>query len=550
MNIKYFLLIVVVSLFFHACNSKYSDHPTILAAETALNTNADSALNILNTIKHPDSLNRNDYAAWCLHYTHACYKLKKDISSDSLILIAVKHYHSQNLALYEGTARYLWGCILRKQNKPDEALSVLKDADRVLTKTNNNILKGLVDFNIGLLYYNNEFFEASNFYYKKSLKYFKITNNKKYLAYSYRAIFENYYEQGIKLDSIIYLIDLSIKYAKASGDTANYYYNIGRKGELIYKKDYEKSKNYLLEAYNFFEPKPFYICAFLAYNYSHLNQPDSAKYYLKLALNQNYDLKFKRIAYNTAAKIHKNEGKYKEAYEYLEKYNQIIDSVYKQNIADQLYKTDKKYDLTVKEKENAELKVSNRNRTILIGTLVIFLLLAIIAILMGINIDRKRKAKQLIEKQNIEHELETRKMANASKRELLHTNLKNKLENTLRLNRLKLGAKSPEKIEAFLAEISSQVTLSESEWEFYVTEVDKIFDNKISSLSIQHPLLTLADLIVISLIAMGIDITDSCIILNMSKNTMYHRRRIIKERLELDNQQDVESFVKFLTTIE
>ena len=52
-----------------------------------------------------------------------------------------------------------------------------------------------------------------------------------------------------------------------------------------------------------------------------------------------------------------------------------------------------------------------------------------------------------------------------------------------------------------------------------------------------------ADKIVIALTSMKIDITDSCSILGMNKNTMYRRRNTIKERLRLDKTVDFETWI-------
>jgi len=149
----------------------------------------------------------------------------------------------------------------------------------------------------------------------------------------------------------------------------------------------------------------------------------------------------------------------------------------------------------------------------------------------------------MIEKQALKNSLEVKNTENNLKKELLLSKLTLRMENTLQLNRLKMGLSKQVKLDDFIKEISVQSTVSQADWNFYTQEVNHIFDNKISGLSASHPQLTVSDIKVITLICLRMDISDCCNLLNMSKDTMYHRRAIIKKRLALDNQVDLEKWV-------
>ena len=92
-------------------------------------------------------------------------------------------------------------------------------------------------------------------------------------------------------------------------------------------------------------------------------------------------------------------------------------------------------------------------------------------------------------------------------------------------------------------EMLDQFVLTEVEWQSYIDEVNLIFNNFIEKLSLDFPTITIADKIVIALITLQLDITSTCSILGINKNTMYRRRNTIKERLNLDKSVDLEEWL-------
>jgi len=88
----------------------------------------------------------------------------------------------------------LYGCILSFRDENDKAILALKQAEEILGKTNENKLKGLVAYNIGHVCLQDELYNQSLNYFRKSLKYFRLCGNKKYAAYVYREISYMYFQ--------------------------------------------------------------------------------------------------------------------------------------------------------------------------------------------------------------------------------------------------------------------------------------------------------------------------------------------------------------------
>jgi hypothetical protein len=542
MPMKKYGAIFFVLLFF-SCQPHYTRNEVILKAEKLLDTSPDSSFNLLSSIAHPDKLSEADYAAWCLQYTHASYKLQKKFTSDSIIRISVNYYKNSKLKKQSGTAWYLLGCISEKLQKDSIAMVAYKEAENALAMTKENKLKGLVQFSLGYICMQDEMYSNSLNYFRNSLKFFNQSGDKKYKAYAYRDISIMYYQLNFPLDSILYYSDKALKLSKETGDSTNYYTILANQGELLYHTNYARSKEFLLKGFNYFPELRYYYGAYLAYIYSKLNKNDSANYYLKIFLTGTDNSPYKIIGLHAAALIAKNRSDYKNAYNYLEKSYILRDSIFQQNMTSQLHIIDKQYDLTRKEEENTALKIDKRNQVIWIAFFAIAFLIILVLFLIIRNKHRQKQSDDEMEKQRLKFSKDTTEIQNRQKRELLLAKTQNKIENTLAFNKLNTNLMTQGKKEQFIEEITKQSTLSQKDWSDFIIEVDNLFESRISKLKKEFTDLTETDCVVIALICLKINIPNSCLLLNMSKNTLYNRRGTIKERIDLDADTDLEKWI-------
>jgi hypothetical protein len=538
---KYYWALLFAGIFV-SCQSDYTQNETILEAEKLLNASPDSAYSLLSSITNPKQLPKVDYAAWCLNYTNAQYKLQQEIKSDSLILISVNYYKNKDLPKQSGRAYYLLGYVMELQGENKKAMEAYKEAEHRLMPTEENKLKGLVQFNMGYMSMQDEVYQQSLNYFKQSLHYFQQCKEYKYQAYAYREMANMYYQQNMSFDSVMLLSNLALKISLQAGDSANYYSIVARQGEMLYNKDYKRSKGLLLKGYRYFPMQKLHYGAFLAYVYAKLQQSDSAQYYLQPCLSVS-NTSNKVLAYSAASLIAKNKTDYKKAFDYLEKSYMLRDSIYQANSNDQLYRIDQQYNSVQKDIETAALKLDNSNKIIWITVLTIAILVVLIILLLISNRNKKKHAIHAIEKQNLEFEMETKHNKYLQKREMLLIKLNNKIDNTLQFNSLNKNLLQQDKKEMFMQEIAKQSILDEYEWLFYINEVNSLFDNRLISLQQKFSELTTLDLIVIALICLKVNITNSCNLLDMTKNTMYVRRKTIKKRLRLDVDVELERWV-------
>lgn len=524
-------------LLFTSCNKKYTANQEILLAEKMLNTHPDSSLKILSAIKQPEKMKEVDYASWRLNYTYALNKLHKLRASDSLINFSIQFYEKRNDKKHAGTAYYLKACIYRLINMNEKAMIALKTAEKRLENTDEYRIKGLVQFNMGYICKSDELYNHSLKYFKKSLLNFKLVNDMKTAAYAYREISDMYNQLDYPFDSVMTYSNVALKLSKNAADSLNYYSILSRQGELLYKTNFCLSKDYILRSYRYHHSNLPYYASYLAYIYSKLNKPDSARYYINISLA---DTTNKIIAYQAGAFIAKDKAEYQKAYKLLEIAYIKRDLMYEKNIRDQLYRIDKQFDLSESENQKAELTIANQTQLILIIILGAGIIISILIILQIISWNNKHKLVQEGKMRTLEFEKESEKKNNEQKRKIIHLDINNKIENTLNFHKLKKGFSTKE---AFIQEITNQSILTKDDWKEYIENVNQLFDNGIYKLNQKHVDLSQLDQMVIALICLKVDINDSCNLLGMIKKTMYKRRKIIKKRLNLDAETDLETWV-------
>jgi len=542
-KIIYYSCTIFLILVLNFCGVRYTDNSKILEAERLLYSDPDSAYDILSSIKYPERMSRADYAAWCLHYTHAQYKCYKEIASDSLIRIALEYFNGSKVNKYSGTAYYLSGCISELHQDREKAMLAYENAINILKHTEEYNILGLSLFNKGYIYKQNEIYREAYDNFKNSLELFQKTENKRYMISAYLEISNMLLQLNAPFDSIMYYSNKALDLANEIEHASLKYQIISRQGELLSDVDYRTATNYLLAGYN---NEPFLQkrnASFLAYTYSHMGMSDSAMYYLDISKSGILDTESEIFRYLAQAKIYDNESNYKKALHSMEKAYLKQDTVFRNKLQKQLYHIDKQFDLTEKEKENTKLIISNRNKVIAIEILIIGVLAILLILTLAVINHRKKQTAYRINQHKLEFELRNRQLELEKKKELLMSKLKQRIELTLQFHNLEQKRVRTSKSDDLLAMITDQIMLKESEWAYYIDEADSIFGNKLSVLQSKYSELTAHDMIVIVLICLEIGVPDSCNLLNTSKNTMYIRRKRIKKRLGIDSEADLSAWL-------
>lgn len=498
----------------------------------------DSAFVWLDSLSQLKSLRPVDVAAHQLLTAYALF-----LSEDSAVRIepalnALEYYKGSGLLREEGLSYFLYGHALLENGEIDQGLIYMKRSISSLVNTDEYNLLGLANYYIGYNYSLDAVYQKALSRLKLAVIYFRHAHERVNEAYAYREI-ANAFDLGrYPVDSALIYFDKAKSLLLQEKDTSGYYdVHFYRAITLLNRtKRFSEAKTDILEVYRYFNNDRYYHNK-LSFAYARCGQADSAMYYYQLSKQDTVNI-YSKMAVNMAgAYAFMASGDYKNAMDAFLKYDINKTKVFDEAQKNQLYRIDKGYDLSEKEKENSALRVRQRNMIMQFGLLTIVVLVLVISFLITLFRRKREQAKYREERIKLLASMERKRL-------VVHAKIQTRMEAALRLSRLdakyRLGVSDPK---SFLDEVLSYSVLRESEWMDYVDEIDMVCNNHISGLAAEFPALTNADKIVIALTSMKIDITDSCSILGMNKNTMYRRRNTIKERLKLDKTVDFEAWI-------
>ena len=149
-NITLTLLSIV--FFLVACNEQQSNNRQLILADSLMQSQPDSALNILRGISMENFAAQADSAYYALLLTQARDKNYVVQTDDSLIRYAVAYYDKTNDVRMQAKAHYYWGCVYRDMNRQAEAIREFLIAAPLTEKAKEKRQLGLVYNNIGFIY--------------------------------------------------------------------------------------------------------------------------------------------------------------------------------------------------------------------------------------------------------------------------------------------------------------------------------------------------------------------------------------------------------------
>ena len=309
-----FYILIALALLMVACGRPSGNAPLsaeLQRAEDLMYPHPDSALHILQAMTPPkDELN---HATWALLLTQAKYKCFVD-QSDSLVNIAHNYFASSNNPERNALALYLKGGLLYDNNQYEEALNYYLDADKELEKFSNDSLGYLIDSHICMIYAYQKLYDYAIEYAWKSNEHAEKSQNIDYIILSYIRIARA--NGNVDLDESIKCYEKAISIADNNGRLdykATALVEVAGRYKDTRKKEYEKSLFAIKEAMKIRQTDQTYVV--FGDLFRKMNIPDSAYYYLgKAAKSKN--IHTSRSAYQSLYYLSEKLGNYKKAVEY------------------------------------------------------------------------------------------------------------------------------------------------------------------------------------------------------------------------------------------
>jgi len=344
-----FCVIVILGVFI-SCNRQSGKINTLLSrAEILVDELPDSSLILLDSIVNVGELNKQQYNRYSLVQIQAKDKCDKDISADTIILEVKDYYLGQDDMARTALSSFYCGRVFEEQGDNEKAMLAYLEAETYSTGTNDERLKGLIQYNIGDLYYKQMSYDLSIERYKDAIPYFQNTEKYKNEIISLYMIGNSFLLRH-EDDSAHFYYEKALTLANQYKDAAEVV-NVKKNMGVAFHKagDVTNAKRYFREALSYttdsLQQSKIYLN--MGWIYAGQHEADSAVFYANKSLDLVKDRNENPLilgAYNLLVSIEKGNGNYEKALGYYDNFSMILNLFYKDREKQKLEEVKKKYD--------------------------------------------------------------------------------------------------------------------------------------------------------------------------------------------------------------
>lgn len=397
MKIKTLKLILRSLLLFSmfACSNRSDVTSLLREAELYMNTRPDSTLYLLESITHPEDLQEEQNALWCLLYTQAQDKNLIKHTSDSLIQIAVNYYEKTSLKDRKMQAYYYRGNVFYDLKDALQAQEYYLKAYEVGKNLNDPFLLGRLCANLGTLYTYQELYQPAMAFQKEAADCFMQGKDTVSLSVTFRNIARIHVCES-KLDSAIAYYSKALSYTSGShelyilNELADVYGRVG---------DNETGLTYAWKAYSQIKTADDSCLVNLTLGdlYLKSGKTDSAYHYLSFC-RKSANINTLKDAYYWLSQLEKGRRNLNDYVVFQEQYEMLRDSADRLTYKETLTRLQSMYDYMLVEREKEYYRKEADRKTIymysFLGGTILFLLVAVCLVLGFFSIKRKKEEQQ------------------------------------------------------------------------------------------------------------------------------------------------------------
>ncbi|PXV62383.1 hypothetical protein CLV62_12072 [Dysgonomonas alginatilytica] len=104
--LKYYFFFLLIALSLFSCKKDNSQELLQKAQNSLAVSKPDVAMGLLDSIRNPENMDKNDYMQYIVTYIGAKYEAGKDITKDSLILVAQRYFYMKGKPDESAIANY------------------------------------------------------------------------------------------------------------------------------------------------------------------------------------------------------------------------------------------------------------------------------------------------------------------------------------------------------------------------------------------------------------------------------------------------------------
>ena len=489
-------------------------------AETALQTNPDSALSILKKMNPSNFISDADRALYGLMYFEALDNTKGDLKPDSLIDFSLSYYLRSNNNVRLAKSYFYKAKTLKVDQRFDDATVLYLKAIDLVKNADESLLLGKIYSDIGDICSIQKDYKESLNKYKTSIGFFQRSGDSIEISYSLTST-GRVYRFMKEHDTALKYYNQALHYTKDSLSNGLAYQEMGI--NYFMAKKYDLAQHYLRESLIYpYTNNNYAIRNFiLADLFFEKQQYDSAALYATTALKYPSTFFIQRDCYRILVNTEYGRGDFKQMAAYMSKYQDCTDSVRKietqtkTTVLEDLYQTTD--------------KVGKTRRYLLLSGFIIALIAALsVFVVYRLRLRNKGKDDEL---KQVEKTL-------SKKQELLRENLLQKIEETRTLQMVVYKKSSIREREEMDREMYRNI-LHVEDRQAFSRLMDKTFNNVFSNLETRFPELTYKELIWCCLFLLGLPNNEIALILDSQPASLYKMKQRIGQKMNLASTRDL-----------
>ena len=432
---------------------------------------------------------------------------------------------------------YALGTSSNQHSNYEESTTYLKQAEECLVEsrkskderiaTRSNQLLGLTRFHLGNTSESEMLYEIAGSYYHKAIPLLMQGENAVYLACAYRDIARTMALTGGEQDSVLWYFAQAKQYAQTAQsdvlllDIDAYRYQLCYPDSVTQRLAVCKE---LAEKHGAHARYSEIVELFLAQHAT-----DSAAFYLERLQpkDSSYAYWFEQSYAYLQSKVLRQRGKNDKAYEVLlDLYDRKIEEL-QRDAGARTYALSLHYDVA-REQQLAQEAQRERQWQRKISLVLVLLLVLVVALSLILwHYWQHRRREQAAALQALQDKY-------AQQLQLALERLKQKVNLTREMELQRLRGNEPEFPKWLQTYRDEQLTLSKESIDELIASVDRALDGAISRLRKDYPALTESDMQFAILTIIGASDPDMGILLNVQKQTIYHRRQIVRKHVNPD----------------
>lgn len=370
--------------------------------ESIMDNDASLADSLIRLIDPQYIRGKESRARYALLYTAAEYKNYQMITSDSLIMTAVRYYSISNNMDYKFQTNYYLGCVYLELGKLTEAAAAFANAEQLSYFIDNDYWKGLLFYRLGIIFFETCDYHRSEDYYDKAVSSFEEADKEEHKLYALLNVGRNkintqdYWEA----DSILQVVE---KQSIVIGDSLllnECLFN--RLSCLVYMKELDSATSLLYRVHIDDESSnSIGYLETLALYYNSVHDYAQSETYLNKVLSYNLSDNDSIFLYYVSYLLACNEGHTEEALDNFRKYTMLQNEGLREILSQPVLGAQKEQYRIMAENELLKYR---HTRLTLIFCVAVFLLILVI-VLVTYHYKKKRMKEQLCDSLAIVEEL-------------------------------------------------------------------------------------------------------------------------------------------------